>query len=197
MISGEENKLTDEQLALSYQSGDDDSFEVLYLRYKYMIKACAHSYFLEWGDDEDLLQFGSIGLLKAARNYRAEQKTTFSSFAYTCIHTAIISAIKNANSLKNLPLNTKISINAATDEIYDGGINDPEVLVISKENESELLVEIKGIMSGFEVKVLSMYLKGLSYTEIGEKLSKSPKSIDNALQRIKRKISDLLAKRRA
>lgn len=184
--------LPDESLVEESRKGSAKATEILILRYKNLVKAVARSYFLAGADVEDLLQEGDIGLFKAIEAFNGT--SSFKSFAYICVKSSVLTAIKKSNSNKNKPLNNYISFSgldgADTDKseiVIDTGF-DPETGYINKETESELESKIKSSLSAFEYKILSKYLQGYSYQEIGEDLSKPQKSIDNALQRIRRKL---------
>ncbi len=179
---------TDIELIALYKGGQDEAFNELYERYKYMIKSCARSFFLVGGDSEDLIQEGVIGLLKAVNSYNATN--AFSTYAYACIKNSLLTAVKKAQSFRNKPLNYSVSIYSDGLEITP--TTDPEEEIIGKESADELIQKINKTLSSFEITVLKLYLEGLSYIEIANKLNKQSKSIDNALQRIKRKISKIL-----
>ena len=180
---------SDEQLVELYKKGNPAVFENIYARYKSMIRSLARRFYLVGGDNEDLMQEGVIGLLNAINTYNGS--CLFSTYAYACIKNAMISAVNSAQSKKNGPLNRSVPITSQTDEFLNLYLN-PEDEIIGKENEKELMQKITAELSSFEITVLKLFLEGLSYLEIGEKLNKQPKSIDNALQRIKRKISNIL-----
>ena len=184
--------LPDEKLVEMSKSGDNLATETLILRYKNLVKGIARSYFLADGDPEDLLQEGDIGLFKAIEGFNGT--SSFKSYAYLCVKSAVISAIKKANSNKNKPLNNYISISGIdgsdtdkSDIVVDSGVN-PETGYINKETEFELKENIKNTLSLLEYKILTKYLAGYSYLEIGSELSKPVKSIDNAIQRIRKKL---------
>ncbi len=181
---------SDEQLVEMHKKGDLSVFEIIYARYKNMIRSLARGLFLIGGDNEDLMQEGVLGLLNAVNTFNGT--TNFSTYAYTCIKNSMLTAVNSAHSKRNSPLNTSVPINAQTDEFLNLYL-DPEDEVIGKESERELMQKITQGLSSFESTVLKFFLEGLSYVEIGEKLNKTAKSIDNALQRIKRKISNILA----
>ena len=181
---------SDEQLVARYRNGEVIVFEVIYERYKNMIRSCARRFFLVGGDHEDLMQEGVIGLLNAVNTFNGS--SVFSTYAYTCIKNAMVTAINRDQSKKNAPLNSSVPITAETDEFLNLYL-DPENEIIARENERELMQKILSQLSSFEVTVLKLFLQGLSYLEIGKKLNKQPKSIDNALQRIKRKISNIIS----
>ena len=184
--------LSDERLVELSRSGENKATEVLILRYKNLVKAVARSYFLAGADVEDLLQEGDIGLFKAIEGFNGT--SSFKSFAYLCVKNSVLTAIKKSNSNKNKPLNNYISLSGLegydadkSEIVIDAGFN-PETGYINKEAAEELNVKIKAELSAFEHKILSKYLQGYSYVEIGDDLGKSQKSIDNALQRIRRKL---------
>lgn len=190
--------LTDEQLVKMSQEGSETAEEILIEKYKSLVKNKAKAYYITGADNEDVMQEGMIGLFKAIRSYDANKEAAFKTYADTCINSQIITAIKKANRRKHQPLNESISLNC---EVNDGdwettmqdvlegsGENDPEARALARE-VAESLQEIgSGIFSEFEWKVWSEKLKGRDYNEIAESLQRSPKSIDNALQRIKKKI---------
>jgi len=183
-------EFTDEQLIEMHKKGDHTEFEVIYARYKNMIRSLARGLFLVGGDNEDLMQEGVLGLLNAVNTFNGA--TSFSTYAYTCIKNSMLTAVNSAQSKRNTPLNTSVPIATQTDEFLNLYL-DPEDEIIGKESERELMQKITQGLSLFESTVLKLFLEGLSYVEIGEKLNKTAKSIDNALQRIKRKISNILA----
>ena len=189
--------LSDEELVKLAKNGDSDAMESVILRYRYLVTSIAHSYFLSNGDVEDLVQLGQIAVFKAITTFNG--KVEFKYYVYKCVKNAVITAIKNANTLKNQPLNNYISLTGVLDGDQDKtGLvadvkSDPEQSLINVESEMELNDKIKNILSKYENEILSLYLKGYSYTEIGLKLTKTTKSIDNALQRIKNKLLVLLS----
>ena len=180
---------SDEQLIEKFKAGEALAFEVIYDKYKNMIKSCARKFFLVGGDNEDLMQEGVVGLLNAVNTFNG--KSGFSTYAYTCIKNSMITAVTRAQSQKNQPLNSSLSIHTLTDDFLNLYL-DPEMEVIGQESANELMQRIMLALSSFEITVLKMYVDGLSYLEIGEKLNKTPKSKDNALQRIKRKITKVI-----
>ena len=190
--------LTDEQLTSMAQEGSETAEELLIEKYKTLVKSKAKLYYIVGADSEDVIQEGMIGLFKAIRNFDKDKNASFKTFADVCINSQIITAIKKANRQKHQPLNESVSLNW---EIEEGDINNTigDILRASKENDPEALTLIKevvsclnaydsGIFSDFEWKVWNEKLKGTEYTEIAKRLNKSPKSIDNALQRIKKKV---------
>lgn len=184
--------LTDEQLIGLAKQGNSDAMECLILRYRYLVTSIAHSYFLSSGDTEDLVQVGQIAVFRAITTFSG--KVDFKYYAYKCVKNAVISAIKKANTLKNQPLNNYISLSGLVgfdddkNELIADSKTDPEVNYLYAESEKELFDKIKESLSKFENDILTLYLKGYTYTEIGIKLNKNTKSIDNALQRVKSKL---------
>lgn len=194
--------LTDDEIVEVAQSGDDMAFEFVIVKYKKYVLARARTYFLIGADREDIVQEGMIGLYKAIRDYRSNKLSSFRAFAELCITRQIISAIKTATRQKHSPLNSYISLNkpmfeeesdrTLLDVISEKGSFDPEEIMINKEDFDKFGIKLFEILSTMEIYVLSCYLKGISYQEIAVVLGKPPKSIDNALQRVKRKIERYL-----
>lgn len=189
--------LTDEQLLQMAREGSKTAEEILLEKYKGLAKNKAKIYYIVGADSEDVVQEGMIGLFKAIRNFDPDKNASFKTFADVCINSQIITAIKNANRQKHQPLNESLSINKEMDESVSNTIgdvlrasreNDPEALTLIKEVVSCLKAYDSGLFSDFEWKVWSEKLKGKEYIEIAQSLGKSPKSIDNALQRIKKKV---------
>ena len=178
-------KPTDNELIALYKKGDVVAFETIYDRYRNLIKAIVRPFFLVGGDSDDLIQEGFLGLLKAVNTYDESKLATFSSFAYTCISSSVKTAVKRDLSKKNLPLNSAISIEGL--EIVS--IDDPESQVIRSELSKELSQRLKSELSAFEFKILKLWLGGASYAEISEQIGKPAKSVDNAVQRIKKKLN--------
>ena len=195
-------KLSDEALVDKAHKGDKLADEVLYDRYKNLVRMKAHPYFLVGADREDLIQEGMIGFYKATRDYDASHGASFHSFAELCITRQIITAIKSATRKKHMPLNTYVSIYKKIDEHEDERsifekmpqmqTESPEDEFISKESLSTLWERLNDELSPLERTVLNLFLEGKSYTEIAGVLSRTPKSIDNALQRIKKKVEKLI-----
>ena len=185
----EDNKL--QELA---QNGDRSAEEALAARYLRMVRACARPLFLAGGDSEDLIQEGTFGLLSAIRNFNASDGASFKTYAEHCIRMRLLSAIKSASRLKHIPLNDGISLEQLSEDSGDlsafpvGFLRNPEELVLARESKEELDAAFSRCLSRFEVKVLDLYLEGLSYREIAQRLSRDAKSIDNAVQRIRRKL---------
>ena len=184
--------LSDEQLVLLAQQKDENAVEELFNRYKYIASAIAHAYFLNGGDSEDLLQEGLFAVFKAISSFNG--KANFKTYVYTCVKNRIFSVIKSSNRYKNLPLNNYLSLSSGIDNeddktkiIIDTNFS-PEERYINSEAETELKKKISEVLSQYEYKILVHYLKGYSYREIAELFSKKEKSIDNAIQRIRKKI---------
>lgn len=194
--------LADEQIVALSQAGDDEALEFLLMKYRTAVLKRARTYFLIGADREDIVQEGMVGLFKAVRDFKPEKQSGFRSFAELCITRQMITAIKTATRQKHTPLNTYISLNRPLfDEEYEMTLMDilgeeakvvnPEEIVLNKEQYEDIEQRIKTVLSQFERRVLSYYLKGKSYQEIGTILQRDPKSIDNALQRIKKKIDKM------
>ncbi|WP_245156688.1 RNA polymerase sporulation sigma factor SigH [Clostridium aminobutyricum] len=194
----EYRELLDEELVVKAQAGDEAAEEALIRKYKDVIRTKAHLYFMVGADSEDVVQEGMIGLFKAIRSYEQDKAASFRTYADICINRQILSAVKHATRLKYSPLNTSIPLysddfNDSSDmsiaEILASGIeNDPEAILIMKEKMSFIEKEGRSFFSEMENKVLSEFLQGKNYTEIGQIMGKSPKSIDNAIQRIRKKL---------
>ena len=194
-------------LALAKQ-GSPDAYEHLVRRYYSFVRLKASSYFLIGGDSEDLIQEGLVGLYKAIRDYRTDRESSFRNFAELCITRQIITAVKTASRNKHAPLNQYVSFAQAPagatesettlEEVLPGpGSEDPSERVIATEELRSLVSCLSSVLSELESHVLSLYLDGHSYEEIGERLECDTKTVDNALQRVKRKVSLHLASREA
>ncbi len=193
---------TDEEIALLAQQGDAAASEHLLNKYKNFVRSKARSYFLIGADHEDIVQEGMIGLFKAIRDYRAERLSSFRAFAELCITRQIITAIKTATRQKHIPLNSYVSLNkpiydeesdrTLLDVITEGRVSNPEDLLIGQEDLSRIEGRIGELLSDLEWEVLTSYLDGRSYQEIAVDLGRHVKSIDNALQRVKRKLEKLM-----
>ena len=194
---------TDEELALLAQQGDDAALEYLLNKYKNFVRFKARSYFLIGADHEDIVQEGMIGLYKAIRDFKPEKLSSFRAFAELCITRQIITAIKTATRQKHIPLNSYVSLNkpiyddesdrTLLDVITEGRVANPEDMLISQEDVGLIEDRIGQMLSSLEREVLSAYLDGKSYQEIAQELDRHVKSIDNALQRVKRKLEKFLA----
>ncbi len=179
----------DEKLVELYKSGEPLAFEEIYHRYSGMIKALSRTYFLIGGDSDDLQQEGFLGLLYAVNNYSKEKGSQFKSFAYTCVKSKMLNAVNKEKAEKFKALNDSVPLTSFEQTPSCGEISkfSPETFIIDNEDLNEIILKIKAQLSSLEEKVFELYLDGLSYVEIAKKLSKSEKSIDNALQRIKEK----------
>ena len=192
----------DEELVRIAQAGDDAVRDYLLDKYKSLVRAKSRAYFLIGADSEDIIQEGMIGLYKAVRDFNGEKNTSFRSFAELCVNRQMITAIKAATRQKHQPLNSYISLNKPvyedeTEQTYmdllqEGALLNPETLLIGQENRNFLEDQLVKHLSGFETRVLMLYLQGRSYFEIARTLKKPEKSIDNALQRIKKKLERFL-----
>lgn len=190
--------LADEQVVGQAQQGDSVAIEFLLSKYKNFVRSKARSYFLIGADHEDIVQEGMIGLFKAIRDYQSERLSSFRAFAELCITRQIITAIKTATRQKHVPLNSYVSLNkpiydeesdrTLMDVIVEGRAQNPEELIIGRENLLSIRDRVDQVLSPLEQDVLNAYLDGKSYQEIAEKLGRHVKSIDNALQRVKRKL---------
>ncbi|MBP3646091.1 MAG: RNA polymerase sporulation sigma factor SigH [Clostridia bacterium] len=199
--------LTDEQVVGQAQQGDSVAIEFLLSKYKNFVRSKARSYFLIGADHEDIVQEGMIGLFKAVRDYQAERLSSFRAFAELCITRQIITAIKTATRQKHVPLNSYVSLNkpiydeesdrTLMDVIVEGRAQNPEELIIGRENLVSIRDRVDQVLSPLEQDVLNAYLDGKSYQEIADKLGRHVKSIDNALQRVKRKLEKFLEEARA
>ena len=197
-------QLSDQELITAYRSGNDTAAETLMDRYKNLVKARVRGYFLIGADPEDIIQEGMIGLYKAIRDYRDDRKVSFQAFAEVCIVRQVITAVKTATRQKHIPLNSYISLSkpvyeeeserTLVDIVCEDADSDPEKVVIDKENYARIEKDIGNLLSKFEWKVLTLYLQGRTYQEIADTLNKELKSIDNALQRIKKKLTNKLDK---
>jgi RNA polymerase sporulation-specific sigma factor len=193
----------DERLVDLARDGDESAIDALLGRYRHYARAKARSYFLAGADREDIVQEGMIGLFKAIRDFEPEHNTAFRAFAELCITRQIITAIKTATRQKHIPLNSYVSLNKAAsdqegeerplaDSIVSKEILDPADLVISAEEIAGIRDSVDKHLSDLETEVLSLYMDGKSYQEIADLLGRHVKSIDNALQRIKRKLEQHL-----
>ena len=195
----------DEDVVAMAREEDELAQEYLITKYRNFVRAKARSYFLIGADREDIIQEGMIGLYKAIRDFRADKLASFRAFAELCITRQIITAIKTATRQKHIPLNSYVSLNkpiydeesdrTLMDVISGTKVTDPEELVISREEFIDIEGKMSEFLSELEWKVLMFYLEGKSYQEIAEELCRHVKSIDNALQRVKRKLERYLEKR--
>ncbi len=204
MLTAEELKvkdyinLEDEQIVLLVRNGEKEAMDFLIHKYKNLVKLKARAYFLIGADREDVVQEGMIGLYKAIRDYQPDKAMAFKTFSDLCITRQMITAVKNATRQKHIPLNSYVSLNRKifddeSDKTYielvsGEVVSDPEQLIIKKEEFSGIENKMGEILSPFEWEVLSLYLNGKSYYEISKQIKRPVKSIDNALQRVKKKV---------
>jgi len=194
--------LGDEEIAKAACNGNCNATEFLINKYKNFVRAKARSYFLIGADREDIIQEGMIGLYKSIRDFRGDKLSSFKAFAELCVTRQIITAIKTATRQKHIPLNSYVSLNkpifdedsdrTLMDVISGAKITDPEELMINREEYGDIEKKMSEILSSLERKVLMLYLEGKSYQEIALELQRHVKSIDNALQRVKRKLERYL-----
>ena len=188
-------KLTDEELVERIRAGETSCMDTLIERYKRQVRNQARTLYLIGGDSDDLIQEGMLGLFKAIRDYRPEKEVSFEAFAKLCISRQLYSAVQAAGRQKHVPLNTYVELSDQLDAQDDGPQGkSPEEPLIDRENMEKLKEEIWQLLSPMEKKILRSYLDGESYTETASRLNKSPKSVDNALQRIRRKLKKFLSK---
>ena len=196
----QKRELEDLQLVMRVRNGDDRARELLIRRYTGFVRMKASSYFLAGGESEDLVQEGLIGLCKAVRDFRPDKETSFRSFAELCVTRQIITAIKTATRIKHRALNSYVSFSHTPagqdpegdctlgDALPGPSVNDPSVCVISTEELQSLVFTLGTGLSSLEAQALTLYLEGNSYEDMAEDLDCDTKTIDNALQRVKRKI---------
>ncbi len=182
--------------------GDNDALEYLLEKYKNLVRSKVRSYFLIGADRDDIMQEGMIGLYKAIRDFKPDKQSGFRAFAELCVTRQIITAIKTATRQKHIPLNSYVSLNkpiydeesdrTLMDVISGAKVTNPEDMIINQEDFNHIEEKIGELLSDFEWEVLTAYLQGRSYQEIAEKLDRRVKSIDNALQRVKKKLEKYL-----
>ncbi|HIQ82732.1 MAG TPA: RNA polymerase sporulation sigma factor SigH [Candidatus Pullichristensenella stercorigallinarum] len=197
--------MADEEIVALAQEGDGAALEYLLNKYKNFVRTKARSYFLIGADHEDIVQEGMIGLYKAIRDFKSEKLTSFRAFAELCVTRQIITAIKTATRQKHIPLNSYVSLNkpiydeesdrTLLDVISEDVPSDPEAMIIDREDLSFIEGRIGEMLSDLEKQVLVLYMEGKSYVEISEAMGRHVKSVDNALQRIKRKLQKYLEKK--
>ncbi|WP_425448431.1 RNA polymerase sporulation sigma factor SigH [Dethiothermospora halolimnae] len=202
IITNTYDMMEDEEIIEEAKNGNPMALEYLIKKYKNFVRAKARSYFLIGADKEDIIQEGMIGLYKAIRDYKEDKLSSFKAFAELCITRQIITAIKTATRQKHIPLNSYVSLNkpiydeesdrTLLDVLSGVKITDPEELIISREELRHIESKIGEILSDLEWEVLMSYLQGKSYQEIAVDLDRHVKSIDNALQRVKRKLERYL-----
>ena len=182
-------QMSDEALCTALQNGTSAAGDILAHRYRKLVRCCAHPYFLAGGDSEDLLQEGMFGLIKAMREFRADREASFQTFAEVCIRSRLCSVIRASRAGKHSPLNESVPLNAfLLDAQPQYSQLDPDDLLIDREKAAALLNQVRSQLSELEVRVLDLYLDGCSCGEIAATVGKSYKSVDNAVQRIRRKI---------
>lgn len=186
---------TDEELIEKYRSENEPVTDFLVEKYKYLIRQKARAMYLIGGETDDLIQEGMLGLFKAVRDFNPHKEASFQTFARLCIDRQMYHAVENSNRQKHQPLNTYISL--SQEEDYEGLFSElvessAESIVIDKENAQNMETQIRSVLSPFENHVLTSYLKGNDYLRIAEEFEKSPKSIDNALQRIRSKVRNCI-----
>lgn len=190
--------LSDEELIARAKSGDSEVLDYLMEKYKGLVKNKARTMYLIGGENDDLIQEGMIGLFKAVRDFRPGRDAAFQTFARVCVERQMYNAIKNSNRQKHQPLNSYISLSGEKegneDPLKDMWVENPESIIIDRENVRNLEKEISSALSPMENQVLKLYLNGSAYTEIARILKKSPKSVDNALSRIRGKIREKMMK---
>ena len=187
---------SDEELIIKMRDGQQGISDYLVEKYKELVRSRARAMYLLGGEKDDLIQEGMIGLFKAIRDYDADKNASFHTFACICIDRQLYSAIQSYNRQKHIPLNSYISLSGEIDEVIwqELWVENPESIIIDQENAILLQDEIKNKLSAMESKVLDLYLKGYDYHKIAGLLGKSPKSADNALQRIRMKVRNCIEK---
>jgi len=196
------NALVDDELLQHIRLGNSHAVDLLIHKYKNFVRAKAQTYFLIGADREDIIQEGMIGLYKAIRDYNGDKLTSFKAFAELCITRQIITAIKTATRQKHMPLNSYVSLDKPIfdeesdrtlfDVIEESGAVDPQEMLVNREKFGDMEIKLSSILSSLEKKVLHLYLDGCTYHEISEQLNRHIKSIDNALQRVKRKLEQVM-----
>ncbi|WP_121613825.1 RNA polymerase sporulation sigma factor SigH [Mesobacillus foraminis] len=194
--------MEDEEIVDAVHNGESEALDYLIRKYRNFVRAKARSYFLIGADREDIVQEGMIGLYKAIRDFKGDKLSSFRAFAELCITRQIITAIKTATRQKHIPLNSYVSLDkpiydeesdrTLMDMLSGAKIMDPEELIINQEEFNLIEVKMEELLSDLERKVLALYLDGQTYQEISEELNRHVKSIDNALQRVKRKLEKYL-----
>ena len=192
---------SDEELAISAQQGNDKALDFLLSKYFVYVRSKSLSYYIVGADRDDIIQEGMIGLFKAVRDFSSERGVSFKTFADVCVTRQIITAVKNASRQKHAPLNFYVSLNKPMTDDEDGATFEdvfgqftnlsPEDILIKKEDADILGTEMNKLLSKFELDVLSLYMQGRSYSDIAQIMGKDPKSVDNALQRIKKKFEKI------
>ncbi len=190
-------KKTDEELIALLRSGEQGITDYLMEKYKNLVRKKAKALYLIGGDNDDLIQEGMIGLFKAIRDYRADRESSFYHFADLCIARQLYTAVEASQRKKHAPLNSYVPLYADSEDAENGGLDNilssveelnPEKIVINQEELQAFQKKVKDCLSDMEKEVLAYYLQGLDYNQIAEAMGKEPKSIDNALQRLKKKL---------
>ena len=197
---------SDEELIRMLRDGSDDIMDYLLNKYKNLVKSQAGSYFIPGADEQDILQEGMIGLFKAVRDFDENKDACFSTFAKLCVSRNIQTAVNKANRKKQEPLNTSLSLNAGPDGEVGGemevlavaglrrlGVDNPEHILIDRENSAQLIQSVRGDLSSSEEEVFNLMITGLGYKEIAMVLGKESKSVDNAINRVKTKARKYIA----
>ncbi len=205
-MAGKYEEMTDEILIRRLHQGDDSVVDYLMEKYKNLVRKKARTLYLMGGDNDDLIQEGMIGLYKAIRDYCPERENSFYGFANLCIERQIYNAIKRANRLKNSPLNSYVSLDIPVggrdtpeesrqtlgETLEKEGVSaNPEDILIDRERVGRIEEYIKYNLSNLEQTVVNLYIEGMNYQQIAREIGKSPKSVDNALQRIKKKLGEI------
>ncbi len=187
------HQLPDEQLCVLAAQGSAEAEDMLVTRYSRLVRACARPLFLAGGDSEDLIQEGMVGLLHGIRTYDPKRLALFRTYAELCVRSRLISAVRAAGRDKHAPLNNYISFETPLFDTAAGYCStqrdNPEDVIIDREDWKERISALKDQLSGFEAKILQLYLSGLSYSEIAQQAGRPAKSVDNAVQRIRRKVA--------
>lgn len=192
--------LDDEEVVSLAQMGDKKAMDYIAEKYEPFVHLRSGPYFLAGAEKEDLVQEGFIGLYKAIKSFDANKRAGFKTFAGVCIVRQMITAVKTSTRKKNHPLNYYVSIHGTDEGSDSGGLElfedpqnlNPEKIVIERENAEDFVTAVSALLSDFERRVLTLYLSGISYKEVAEYLQKTPKTVDNALSRVKRKIEKYL-----
>lgn len=186
----EYQQYADEELIQRLRAGESDIEDYLMEKYKPMVLAKARVMYLIGGDTDDLIQEGMIGLIKAVRDYKKDKNSSFYTFANLCVERQLYKAIEASNRQKNQPLNGYISLSEESSEeiLFDQWEESPEAILVDKEKADSRMDRIQKVLSPFENHVLELHLKGYTYIQIAEMMDKAPKSIDNAIQRIRSKV---------
>lgn len=190
------DEISDEELIKRVRTGETEILDYLMEKYKDMVKKKARTMFLVGGDNDDLIQEGMIGLFKAVRDYQPDKDASFQTFARMCVERQLYNAIQTSNRQKHQPLNSYVSLSQEDAEtenhLKEMWVDNPESIIIDEENTRKLQKDITATLSPMENQVLQLYLDGNRYTDIASIMKKTPKSIDNALHRIKSKIREQL-----